>query len=183
MTKLAAVTAALLLLSACRGAAPPLPSSEDRAGWRKLLNWSNDCEEGFRATSSGQSGLQTYALGGGRSLVQVACVAGAYQGSQEYFVIEGARPRAVSLTTFEAAGPEGTTLERRQVKEITGLAEFDPKTRLLRILNKYRGPGDCGSWAVYDFSGSDAQLKEFRAKVACDGEGAEHPEQWPLHRH
>ena len=48
----------------------------------------------------------------------------------------------------------------REAKEITGLAEFDKAKHVLKVHNRYRGPGDCGSYAVYSFTGAGAQLKE-----------------------
>jgi hypothetical protein len=150
-----------------------------------VLGWSDDCEQGFQASGNGQRGLQFYNLGNGRRLAEVACASGAYQGSQEYYLIGGNDPshlvHAISLPTYEAAGLDGKTLVRKDEDEITGIPEFDAVNKVLTILNRYRGPGDCGSYAVYSFKSDRAVLKEFRAKVECDGTGAEHPEKWPLH--
>ena len=168
--------AGLLLTAGCRTpAAPELPSQEDRAGWRKLLSWSNDCEESFQATSSGRSGIQSFALAGDRKLIEVACAAGAYQGSQEYFLLHERRVLPLTFTTVE----DGSL---RETKELTGLATFDASSGNLKVHNRYRGPGDCGSYAVYTFTSSGAQLQELREKAECDGEGAEHPEQWPIRK-
>ena len=168
--------AALLLIAGCqKPRAPELPSQNDRAGWRKLLNWSSDCEESFQATASGRAGIQTFALNENRKLVEVACAAGAYQGSQEYFLVHGSGVQPLTFRTVEDG-------KLRDTRELTGLATFDGASGLLKVHTKYRGPGDCGSYAVYTFSGDSAQLKELREKPECDGEGAEHPEQWPLRK-
>jgi hypothetical protein len=164
-----------------------LPESrDDRAAWRNVLHWSNDCEESFQATGHGSGGLQFFDLDGHRHLVEVACSAGAYQGSQEYFVIErgGSSPavHAVSFPTYEASGADGKTLVPKSANEITGLPEFDRVHHELKILNRYRGPGDCGSYAIYSFESGRAVLKQFRAKLDCDGTGAEHPERWPIRK-
>jgi hypothetical protein len=159
---------------------------DSRAAWRRALHWSNDCEESFQAKGGGGRGLQFFDLGHNRQLLEVACSSGAYQGSQEYFVIEhnGAAPavHAISFPTYEASGPDGKTLTPKRVKEITGLPEFDRVNHELKILNRYRGPGDCGSYATYAFDSGAAVLKQFRAKLECDGSGAEHPEQWPIRK-
>jgi hypothetical protein len=167
------------------GDAVVLPqSANDRAGWRKALHWSEECEAAHQATG-GAGELQVYPLETGKSLVEVPCAAGAYQGSQQYFLVDasGSVPvvHALSFRTYEASGPEGTQLQATDTREISGLAEFDRTHQLLKVLNKFRGPGDCGSYAVYSFQSDRAVLKEFRAKVQCDGQGAEHPETWPLH--
>ena len=171
-----AIFAALLLIAGCqKPLAPELPAENDRAGWRKLLNWSADCEEGFQATASGRAGIQSFALSDNRKLVEVACAAGAYQGSQEYFLVHSSGVQPLTFRTIQDG-------KLRDTKELTGLATFDAASGLLKVHTKYRGPGDCGSYAVYTFSRDSAQLKELREKSECDGEGAEHPEQWPLRK-
>ena len=168
--------AALLLLSGCRKpAAVELPPVENRAAWRPILNWSNDCEEAFQATASGRSGIQSFSLSEDRRLIEVACAAGAYQGSQEYFLLRGSTARPLKFAVVEDG-------KLKEATEITGLAEFDPKAGVLKVHNRYRGPGDCGSYAVYTFADDGASVKELREKAECDGQGAENPEQWPLRR-
>ncbi|MBV8830324.1 MAG: DUF1176 domain-containing protein [Acidobacteriaceae bacterium] len=156
----------------------------DRAAWRKALGWSDECEQEFQAGPSGQRGVQFYDLGGSRTLAEVACSFGAYQGSEQYYLISGNershRVQALQMPTYEATGADGKTLVRKDETEITGLPEFNRSTKTLSILNRYRGPGDCGSYATYAFERDRAVLKEFRAKLDCDGTGAEHPEKWPL---
>ena len=151
-----------------------------------MLHWSGDCEQSFQATGGRGAGLQLFDLGPNRRLVEVACSSGAYQGSEEYFLLEqngsSSAVHALSFLTYEASGPDGKTLTPKSVNEITGLPEFDRVSHELKILNRYRGPGDCGSYATYTFESGTAVLKQFRAKLDCDGTGAEHPEQWPIRR-
>jgi hypothetical protein len=187
MTGVRAVAVIALAITACTGAPGKLSRTglkkSDRAAWRAMLKWSDDCESGFAVRDDDSAGLEFYSLGGRRSLVQVACAPGAYQGSQTYYLLDertsppAAKP--IEFVTWDAAGPEGKTLVRRQTTELTGSAEFAPASRELTILNRYRGPGDCGSHAVYRIGSDKAEVKEFRAKLECDGEGAEHPERWP----
>ena len=166
--------AALLLLAGCqKPTSVELPPVDDRTAWRQLLKWSNDCEESFQATGSGRSGIQSFPLTGDRRLIEVACAAGAYQGSQEYFLLHGSAARPLKFRVVEDGKLKDAT-------EITGLAEFDVKTGELKVHNRYRGLGDCGSYAIYTFPGDEARVKELREKAECDGEGAEHPERWPL---
>jgi hypothetical protein len=184
------VGAGALIVIAIAACTPPPPKlsktglkKSDRSGWRAVLKWSDDCESGFALRDDGSSGLDFYSLGDRVSLVQVMCAPGAYQGSQTYYVLDerttppSAKP--LEFTTWEAGGPEGKTLERRQTTELTGNAEFAQRTGELMIVNRYRGPGDCGSYAVYRIAGGKAEVKDFRAKLDCDGEGADHPERWP----
>src|SRR5688500_2676128 len=82
-----------------------LPESrEDRPAWYKVLRWSDDCETAYKATGQGH-GLQFYKLQEKVSLVEVACASGAYQGSQEYFLLDlrASAPdvQALSFRTYE----------------------------------------------------------------------------------
>ena len=182
----AGVAATLLLtVCACTAAPPKLKTTglkkADRAGWRAILKWSDDCESGFAVRNDDTAGLEFFPFEDETALVQVLCAPGAYQGSQSYFVLDERTSSAMPLefTIWEAGGPEGKTLVRRQSSELTGGAEFKPSTRELTVVNRYRGPGDCGSYAVYGIANRKAVVKEFRAKLDCDGEGADQPERWP----
>ena len=155
-----------------------------RAAWHAVMKWPVDCEDAFAVRGDDSAGLQFYSLGAGKSLVAVACAPGAYQGSQIYYLLDEsgstAAAKALEFPTWDASGPDGTRLERRRTTELTGSAQYKPAARELHVLNRYRGPGDCGSFAVYLIGNGGVELKKFRAKVQCDGRGAEHPERWPL---
>jgi hypothetical protein len=69
-------------------------------------------------------------------------------------------------------------LDQKKTEELWGLPEFNPTTKELYILNKFRGPGDCGTLATYSFQGGTPKLKEFRAKTVCDGKGSNNPKSW-----
>jgi hypothetical protein len=158
-------------------------SKSDRTRWRAVLKWPDDCESGFALREGDDAGLRFHALGGRRYFVEVACAPGAWQGSQiYYFLDERASPaaaRPVEFATWEAGGPAGETLVRRRATELFGNTEYAAAGRELKVVNRYRGSGDCGSYAVYRISAGKAELKEFRAKVKCDGEGADEMDGWP----
>jgi len=171
-------------------AAPPAPALKrtgltraDRPAWRQVLGWPADCEQAFQESSSvpEEAGVALYELAPGRSLVEVRCAWGAYQGSQVYYLYdETRRPPAVLPLTFEIReSPDEGALVKSESREIWGLPTFDPRARELSVLNKFRGPGDCGTLATYRFETSGVRLARLRAKIACDGEGAEEPEKWP----
>lgn len=158
----------------------------DREQWRAKLKWSSDCEDGYRAGAETTPGLSFYPLTDGRSLLEVSCGTGAYQGSQVYFLLDdkrdASRPHGpIVFPNYEASGPDGTKLLAREDTEVTGTADFAAASQQLTVMNNYRGPGDCGSYAKYTFPDNrKAKLVLFRAKVVCDGQGFEHPEQWPV---
>ncbi len=154
----------------------------DRAAWRRVLGWPADCEEAFTASAAADApGIEVDPLSPGRSLVEVRCAWGAYQGSQVYYFYDETRkPAGVLPLTFEVReSPDDRSLVPSETREVSGLSTFDARTGQLTILDKFRGPGDCGTLATYDFAAGQARLAKLRAKVACDGEGAEAPERWP----
>lgn len=154
---------------------------EDRRAWRKVLKWPDDCEEAYEGTMSKETpGLEFYELAAGRYLVEVVCTTGAYQGYQFYsYLDETKSPPASRLLTFPSFDSEdgGKPKKKTEIQEMWGLATFDAKTKLLEIHNKYRGPGDCGSLATYEFPDGAPRLKEFREKSECDGNYVE-PKEW-----
>jgi hypothetical protein len=180
--------------AAALGATAPIPASSatlavgkpnftvtDRASFRRVLGWSEDCEQGFDATDPGYGGVEVDTLAPGRYLVGVVCTRGAYQGYRIYFYYDETRqPPAARPLVFETReSPDEGALVRTTTRELWGLPAFDRKTRQLRVLNKFRGPGDCGTLATYKFVAGVPELAELRAKLACDGKGAEEPERWP----
>ena len=158
-------------------------SYADRVAWRKALNWPDDCEQSFEATTGKNlAGLRFFDLAPQQYLVEVMCARGAYQGEQRFMFYDESRtpPTAqlLSFKTYEAANEKFESLTPQETPEIWGLAEFNPQTKELTILNKYRGAGDCGSWARYGFEQGRPQLREFRAQTACNGKAAGDPRKW-----
>jgi hypothetical protein len=178
----------LLLLLVVPAAPARLPLAKpdltlaDRAAFRRALAWPDDCESGFDASDSGYGGIEVEMLAPGRYLIGVVCTRGAYQGYRMYYHYDETRqPPAARALVFETReSPDERSLVRTTTRELWGLPAFDRRTRRLRVLNKFRGPGDCGILATYRFAGGVPELAELRAKPACDGKGAEEPERWPL---
>ena len=154
----------------------------DREAWRQALGWPADCEESFTASAVPEAaGIEVHSLSPGRSLVEVRCAWGAYQGSQIYYLYDESRqPARGEPLAFEVReSPDEKSLVANETPEVWGLPSFDSRTGQLEVLNKFRGPGDCGTLATYRFVDGRPRLARLRAKVACDGKGAEEPERWP----
>jgi len=56
--------------------------------------------------------------------------------------------------------------------------EFDSTTKQLRVLDKFRGRGDCGLQATYSFFQRATQLTLLQGKLNCDGKASSSPRQW-----
>lgn len=158
------------------------PSYQDRKAWRQVLHWPESCEEGFHYPNKSWGGLRFYKLADQKYLVEVTCTLGAYQGFQMYFYLDEAKSspasRLLTFETYEATDRGEKSLVHKRTSELWGTPEFNPGTKQLTVLNRFRGLGDCGSFATYEFRSGNPVLKGFRAKLTCDGRDGEDPIQW-----
>jgi hypothetical protein len=195
------LAAALAALSACAAEAPEgeeapgasprvaqsstpaaveaLPGTEDRAGWRALLGWGDDCEERRRTTAAAEmgAGIEVDTLGEGRYLVQVLCYPGAYQPGKLVFVQGPGRASApLRLPGHDDGGsPEDS------IPYVNGLTEFDRDTRELEVFSKSRGMGDCGKLVRFAFPGGVPTVKWQRGQECGAAEPPiMEPHRWPL---
>jgi hypothetical protein len=111
-----------------------------------------------------------YPLTGNRYLVQFLCFMGAYQGNYEYYLYKAGRSTfAISPLSLEII--ENPVSDRKTpVRSIGGLPEYNQEQQLLTVHTKYRGLGDCGTWARYRWQTSAFRLIEYRVKEKCDGQ-------------
>jgi len=196
------LAAALAALSACAAEAPEreeatqgspraaqsstpatevavLPGAEDRAGWRALLAWPEDCEERRRGTVAAEmgAGIEVDTLGEGRFLVQVLCYPGAYQPGKLVFV-QGPGRASLPLRLpgeLEAGSPEDS------IPYVNGLTTFDRATRELEVFSKSRGMGDCGELVRFAFPGGVPTVKwQRRQECGAAEPPVMEPHRWPL---
>jgi Protein of unknown function (DUF1176) len=110
-----------------------------------------------------------YPLTGNRYLVQFLCFMGAYQGNYEYYLYQAGRS-AFTISPLSLDIIENPVRDRKtSVRSIGGLPEYNPEQQLLTVHTKYRGLGDCGTWALYRWQKSTFRLIEYRVKEKCDG--------------
>ena len=124
----------------------------------------------FSAWSDGGRGeIGFIPLGRGRFLLQIQCGTGAYNATYIYVLYdESRRPVHAEFLWF----PVYRMRDGVPVKEIAPYVfgrSFNPGTRELVALAKYRGMGDCGEFSRYVLRGNQLVLTEFRAKTECDG--------------
>lgn len=122
---------------------------------------------------------KVYPISEGRYLVEILCFLGAYQGNYEYFLYtrkaDGVSLKPLDFDIFEI--DDAGKLTKQQTSSIGGLTEFIPEKQELTVLTKYRGLGDCGALAKYQWQQEEFKLLEYRIKNECDGIYVE-PEQY-----
>jgi hypothetical protein len=136
------------------------------------------CDNEVDASVS-ENNSQVYQVGKQEYIVEILCFLGAYQGNYEYLLYyenwAGRQIMPLKLEVFEAENSKKPTKMRRE--SISGTPEFNPDTKLLTIVTKYRGLADCGAFAKYQWENQAFKLLEYRIKEPCDGTYLE-PEQY-----
>lgn len=155
----------------------------DRAEWRKLLHWPDDCEEAFQQTfkDEEQAGMEFYPLGNSQYLINITCYPGAYQPGFVLALYDEVKKksRLLRLKRYERA--TNGRVAAHEGAEINGFDKFDPKTKELTIFSKSRGLGDCGSLTIYRVASGSLFIKEARAQACYDERPAvTDPKHWPL---
>jgi hypothetical protein len=151
----------------------------------RALRWPDGCERAWSVTSDASFGLRVYPLDSSRTLVEVQCSLGAYQPSFVYLLVDEKtraheRPaRVLQFPTYVSA--DNGQLVQQTVSEISGFPDFDQRRHELVVWRKFRGIGDCGLRAIYQFDSLAPRIREARAKTKCDGIVIPQ-EQWPLIR-
>ena len=125
------------------------------------------------------SGVGTWKLPDGRRLVEVTCFRGAYQGVSMLYLVDSARKATGPLALRTYQDPGSGKLKPVTLTRVLGILAFTPKTGVLTIFEKFRGPGDCGIYSVYKLTGNRFVTTEVRAKTACDGKPPYDPARWP----
>lgn len=114
---------------------------------------------------------KVYPISEGNYLVEILCFLGAYQGNYEYLLYtrkaDGISLKTLAFDIFEI--DDAGKITKKQTPSIGGLTEFIPEKQELTLLTKYRGLGDCGALAKYQWQQEEFKLLEYRIKDKCDG--------------
>ncbi len=167
----------------------------DRNQWKKLLKWPDEFEKKTQGYGPDFSGIEFYDIAASRYIVHVYGSLGAYQGEHLFFHIEQIdnliKARGMVFDQFfeiEKKGDDSYFDPNKEKEEnadfkyftdslVYGTISFDPVTKRLINLNRYRGSGGCGTQTIYDVGGKTPKAIEFRAKVNCTINNIP-PEQW-----
>ena len=111
-------------------------------------------------------------------LVEILCFVGAYQGNFQYMVGQHNSDELVTIN-FVTFSFQDDELKLTNTATLVGTPTFDREQRLLTVFTKYRGLGDCGSFATYQWqNSSNFELQQYRDKSSCDGDYLD-PENYP----
>ena len=141
-----------------------------KACWKKL----NQERDEALSTES----IYIYPLDKQYYLVEILCFVGAYQGNFQYMVGQHNSDELVTIN-FVTFSFQDDELKLTNTATLVGTPTFDREQRLLTVFTKYRGLGDCGSFATYQWqNSSNFELQQYRDKSSCDGDYLD-PENYP----
>jgi uncharacterized protein DUF1176 len=159
---------------------PGTKTAQDRAEWRKALQWSSACEREWNRSHASFSGVVIYPTGTPRWLVSVTCIQGAYQGTQLLYLVDRGLHRVGPIPLHIYTDPGKGKPRATRVAQILGTVDFNRGTSRLVVFDKFRGPGDCGILSVFRLQKQRFYPLAVRAKLACNGKGPFNPFSWPL---
>jgi hypothetical protein len=145
-------------------------SLNDRASWRPILKWPDECETAFGASQAGDdAGLEFHELAPRLSIVAVRCAAGSYQSSSTFVRFDERQPppeaTVLEFPVYEAAG--GAAFKTVRTTEIWGEVAVDATKPIMTVLNLARQTADCGVWTQYDIGATEPVVVEARAHLPC----------------
>ncbi len=162
----------------------------ERRTWRAVLNWPDECEEGFQLFEhkpEDSGGIVTYPMGYERYLVLVSCTLGPYwEELRAYWLDDRADPpTAHPLTVPELVQDDAPELGLHDVDVLHGAyPTYDPHMKTLTNLHAYRGLKDCGVYYKYHLEDVRFVLNEARYRDCVDSEEADpsvlDAYQWPV---
>lgn len=130
---------------------------------RKRLDAESGCGAEFEGDVGSLPEVDTFALGGGKTLALLPCGRAAYNVPSVPYILAGGK---AEIAGFDSS-PDDTGAEGDAPALIN--AWFDSKTGILGSRSKGRGVGDCGSSASYVWDSSIFRQIEERDMPDCRG--------------
>ncbi len=165
------------------GGAAPFPgvkNAKDRAAWRAILHWPSSCEQSWRSGGHPPTaGISLWRTSTPKRLVSVTCYLAAYQWTAMYYLVDAKRHVTGPMSFHIYIDPGSGKPTPRRETEILGVSGFTPRTGILDVFDKARGPGDCGIYSTFRLSVNRFVPVASRAKTACDGKPPYNPARWP----
>lgn len=130
---------------------------------RTALDKESECGLNYEGGEGDPPGIETHALGGGKTLALLPCGSGAYNFSAVPYIVEGGR---ALIAKFDYAPGETEASDGTATLVNAG---WDDETARLSSSAKGRGLGDCGGSEEYVWDGTMFRLVEARAMPECRG--------------
>jgi hypothetical protein len=145
-------------------------SLKDRASWRPILKWPDECEAAFQTSHAGDDpGIVFHELAPRLSIVEVLCAAGSYQPSSTFVRLDE-RGAAAEVTTLQFPvyeSPNGAAFNVTRTTEIWGEVAIDRAKPIMTVLNLARQTADCGVWTRYNVGDVEPAVVDARARLPC----------------
>ncbi len=153
-------------------------ATEQRLAWHRRLNWPKArCP--LKPPFGQDPGITIHPFDDDRSMVEVTCSLGAYQGNGLLYLLDdNGKARALRFLQFHS--PDRGQLLPYTDALLTGVIQVEPTRHAIKVWRKYRGIGDCGQLLRYRVSNGKVQLAELRVRDCEDELSRIPPEQWPL---
>ena len=156
----------------------------DRQYWRGLLNWSNECEEGFQYPES-VSGIDIYPMNDSDYIIRVTCTLGAYQGYQQFYRLslagDKAKVTALLFPLYEVINKH--VIKNKPAADICGNVLNNADYKNFTVLNQYSGYGNCGTLTTYKITDDTVTATKFRAAPDCESKtSSRDPDKWTEYR-
>lgn len=174
---------------------------DDRAAWRKRLQWPDACEQDFASTPGSTAGLTFHAAGSGITLVEVRCGSTDLQPTQLFVRLDerGSSP-TVTVLDFPgvpvsggrpgepSGGLAGEPHDRATSHRVMGQAVVGAAGHTISVLTLARSAGDCGTWVRYAVGSEHPRIAAASSNLPCPasagaaarmGQDGESPAGWP----
>lgn len=156
----------------------------ERQTWYEVIHWSDTCENEWQSQETEREndwgGVVFDKVDLHKYVVTVLCYAGPYWISTEFFLLNNqstlpeSEPLPLDLIHVDNDGE----LVRYSTNNISGgIPHFDPETRTLIYVYKFRGVGGCGYYYQLEFAQNHFVLQEARYREVCD-DTLPPPEEW-----
>lgn len=129
---------------------------------RAALDKESDCGSSYEGGEGDPPAVETYALGGGKTLALLPCGSGAYNFSTMPYIVEGGH---AVMAKFDFMGGGDAS----PASPLLTNAGWDAKTGRLSSYDKGRGIGDCGASEDYVWDGTMFRLVEATRMPDCRG--------------
>lgn len=160
-----------ILTFLCLGAAAHAaePSINNRLEMGKQIKLSPSCNKTFSKENTDESGMYLRETEPGAKLLFAICSYGAYQGTQQVFLL----PNVDALMFEKLSDEEKVSSKLMRVNTISTNIRWEKSSATLSVTDKFSGAGNCGLRYDYKLDGAAFNLIAIYGNTDCDAESKE----------